>query len=115
MNNRLKELRKELGLSQKDFGDKILISKDHISSLETGRRSFTERIIRDICSKFHVNEDWLVNGKGNKFTDLTNNIDAPEYIKDMLRKFLTLSKSDRRKMEHILDSFIEEEMKKDEE
>lgn len=113
MNERLKQLRLKLDLSQKDFGSKLLISKDHVSSLETGRRKLTDRIIRDICSKYNVNENWLVNGEGEMLKDITDEIDAPEHIKDMLRKFLSLNESDQRKMEYILDSFISEEQKRE--
>ena len=106
MNTRLKELRNYLGLSQKDFGSKIFLSQDHISSLESGRRSITDRSIKDICNEFNVNEEWLRFGKGKMEKDVTDNIDAPDHIKEILRKIMTLSEDDQNKMNKILDAFI---------
>ena len=112
--SRLKDLRNKLGLSQKDFGTMIHLSQDHISSLESGRRNITDRTINDICDKFNVNEEWLRYGKGEMKKDITEDVDAPDEIKILLKKFLLLNDSDKRKMENILDSFLEEELKKEE-
>lgn len=70
MNERLKEVRLSLGLSQEEFGVKIGIkSRAHISLLEGGSRNLTDRIINDICSAYLVNEEWLRNGTGNMFVE----------------------------------------------
>lgn len=66
MNNRLKTIRLESGLSQEDFGKRIGIeSRAHISMLENGKRTLTDRIINDICREFNINELWLRTGDGN--------------------------------------------------
>ena len=65
MNERLKNLRISLNLSQEEFGDRIgITSRSHISSLENGKRTLTDRIIKDICREFGVNELWLRTGEG---------------------------------------------------
>lgn len=69
MNERLKRLRKELSLNQKELGDKIKLSQTHISSLENGAREMTDRIVYDICRELNVNENWLRNGKGEIFVE----------------------------------------------
>lgn len=70
MKERLKLIRKTLKLSQEEFGNKIGIkSKAHISSLEIGKRSITDRIVSDICREFNVNEEWLRNGIGEMFVE----------------------------------------------
>ena len=114
MKSRLKEIRNTLGLSQKSFGSKIFLSQDHISSLENGRRSITDRTIKDICNQFDINEEWLRYGIGEMKKDIVKDIDAPDEIKILLKKFLSLSESDQKKMENILDAFIDEELKKEE-
>lgn len=113
LNTRLKELRNHLGLSQKDFGSKIFLSQDHISSLEKGRRSITDRSIKNICNEFNVNEEWLRSGKGSMFQDITNDISAPDHIKELLRKFSLLSEDDQKKMNIMLDAFISESKKEE--
>lgn len=67
MNERLKSLRKSLGLNQKEMGDRLKLSQTHISSLENGAREVTDRIISDICRLFNVNENWLHTGEGEMF------------------------------------------------
>lgn len=62
MNERVKELRKFLGLSGEKFGEKLGVKKNAISQIETGRNSLTEQMVKSICREFQVNEDWLRNG-----------------------------------------------------
>lgn len=107
MNNRLKELRQYLHLSQKEFGDKISITQNHISSLENGRRTLNDRTIKDICNTFGSSEEWLKNGTGEMMIDLVGQLDDvdPE-TKDMLRKILALKDEDKDKIKKIIDAFI---------
>lgn len=70
INSRLKQIRHTLNLSQEEFASKIGIkSRSHISSLENGVRTVTDRIIRDLVNVFNVNEEWLRTGIGNMFTE----------------------------------------------
>lgn len=66
-NDRIKLIRKELGLSQKDFGERINISRGHIAGYETGKSNIPERTIRDICREFNVSEEWLRTGEGEMY------------------------------------------------
>lgn len=109
MNERLKQLRQYLQLSQKEFGDKIFITQNHVSSLESGRRTVPERTLKIICSTFGVNEEWLKTGEGEMMVDLVDDLDdVDDETKDMLRKILMLSDDDKNKMKKILDSFLSE-------
>lgn len=108
MNKRLKLLRKDLNLSQKEFGSKIFLSQDHISSLENGRRVLTDRSIKDICSEFDVNEEWLRTGMGETYVDLTKDMDLPDHVRDMLKKILKLNSEKQDQMDKILDVFLSE-------
>lgn len=94
MNERLKELRKSLGLSQKAFGASINLSPDMISLLEIGKRRFTERVISDICREFSVNRKWLETGNGNMFVDVLSEIDefnnADKDVQEMVRMYMQL-------------------------
>lgn len=89
MNVRLKKLRKFQGLSQKEFGKILNISQNHISSLENGNREMTSRLINEICSKFCVNKEWFITGKGEMFKDIKSldALDNPE-IKEFTQLFL---------------------------
>ena len=69
MKTRIKELRKVKKLSQKEFGQNINLSQNHISSLENGTRTITDRIVNDICTTYNINKDWLLTGTGEMFED----------------------------------------------
>ena len=71
MHNRIKEIRVSLGLNQSDFGNKIGLGQAGVSALEKGIRGITDRNIQLICEKFNVNEEWLRNGEGEMFLDVS--------------------------------------------
>lgn len=83
MNNRLRQIRKERHLTQEEFGKKIGIeSRAHISALENGNRTITDRIINDVCREFNVNEEWLRTGKGEMYKTTTDEVKS--YVEDLL-------------------------------
>lgn len=63
MNERLRNLREILKLTQNEFGNQIGMSGSTISDIENNRTPVTEKTIIAICSKFKVNEEWLRYGK----------------------------------------------------
>ena len=67
INHRIKELRKKLGLSQRDFCQLLSLSSGYIAAVEINLRKVNDRIIKLIVSQFGVNEDWLRSGKGGMF------------------------------------------------
>lgn len=69
MNSRIRELRKTLGLSQKDFAQKIGLKQNSVSYMEKDGATVTEQNIKTICSQFSVNEGWLRTGSGKMFLD----------------------------------------------
>lgn len=64
MNKRIRELRKTLNLSQKEFADRIGLKQNTISYMEKDGSTVTEQNIKTICSQFSVNENWLRTGSG---------------------------------------------------
>ncbi|PKM67110.1 MAG: XRE family transcriptional regulator [Firmicutes bacterium HGW-Firmicutes-2] len=67
MNERLKQLRESLGISQREFSQNIRIGQSTLAMLETGQRIMKDIHISQICSEFGVNEDWLRTGEGEMF------------------------------------------------
>ena len=64
INQRIKNLRKDMKLSQKEFGAKIGLGQSAVSWMEQEGGTVIEQNIRLICDTFHVNEGWLRNGEG---------------------------------------------------
>ncbi|MDA3730394.1 helix-turn-helix transcriptional regulator [Niameybacter massiliensis] len=71
---RIKQLRKELNLSQKAFGERVGVSRDVIKNIELQLVDAKEHFIKLICLEFGVNEDWLRTGEGEMFK--TNDLDG---------------------------------------
>lgn len=71
MGERVKELRKTLGLSGEKFGEKIGLKRNSLSQIETGKNNLSEQNILAICREFNVNEEWLRTGTGEMFKDMT--------------------------------------------
>lgn len=66
INQRLKILRKEMGLNQKDFGAKIGLGQGAVSWIEKDGNTVIDQNIRLICDTFNISENWLRNGEGPK-------------------------------------------------
>lgn len=66
INQRLKILRKEMGLNQKEFGAKIGLSQRATSWLEQDGNTVIDQNIRLICDTFNISENRLRNGEGPK-------------------------------------------------
>lgn len=89
MNTRLKDFRKSLGLSQKDFANKLKITQPHLSAMENGNKNITERFIKDLVNEFSLNSEWLKTGNGNMYLDLLEplNITDPE-IREFMEMYI---------------------------
>lgn len=71
MNERVKQLREALGLSQEALGARVGVTRGSISRLESGTNNVTPAMIISLCREFNVNEEWLRNGTGEMFNDLS--------------------------------------------
>lgn len=69
MTNRVKAIREALKLSQREFGEKLGVSRDVISNIEYGRVQPKELLLRHICQLYRVNEHWLETGEGEMFKE----------------------------------------------
>lgn len=69
MGERLKLVRKALNLKQAEFGARIGLSQPSIGLYEKETRPITERVISQLVSEFHINEEYLRHGIGDMFID----------------------------------------------
>lgn len=87
MNSRIAAIRKDNNLSQQEFANRLGLSKNFISLLETGNREPSDRTVADICREFKVNEEWLIHGTGEKYADISRE----ESIAALVDSFLSAS------------------------
>ena len=66
---RIREVRKALGLTLEKFGEKIGMKKNSVSQLENGKNSVTEQVVKAICREYNVDYMWLTTGDGEIFID----------------------------------------------
>lgn len=85
MNKRIGEVRKNQKLNQQEFADKLGLTKNFISLLETGSREPSDRTIKDICREFSVNETWLRTGEGEMFIQLSRDAQITKFVGEALR------------------------------
>lgn len=95
--DRVKELRKVLGMTQEKFADRIGLKRNSVAQIELGRET-SDQTIFAICREFRVNEEWLRTGAGEMFVPSPASIVdelAEEYhlcpeAQAMVEKFITL-------------------------
>ena len=73
MENRIKLLRKTLGLTQQKFADAIGIRQNTVAQYEIGRSRPIDAVISLICREFNVSERWLRTGEGEMFQPVSRN------------------------------------------
>lgn len=94
---RLKNIRKALNLNQTDFGSRINLSQTTIGQYEKETRPITERVISQLVSEFHINEEYLRHGTGDMFID-----QKPKLVQQLAEE---LALSDRE--QRLLLTFLE--------
>lgn len=67
MNERIKQLRKHLGLNQSEFASRLGVSQSAVAAWELGTRNPMDAVIQSICREFNVSEHWLREGEGEMF------------------------------------------------
>ena len=60
---RIKQIRKENGLTLDQFGDRIGLKKSALSQFERGTANPSDRTVRSICREFSIREAWLRDGE----------------------------------------------------
>jgi len=68
-NWRLKEIRKNLGFTQKEFADSLGLKQGSYSDIERGKVGISGVLLKFLITKYRVNPLWLYEGTGGKFLD----------------------------------------------
>ena len=84
MNERIKEVRKTLGLNQTVFGKRIGVNQSTVAAYENGTRAPLQAIVSSICREFNVNENWLRTGEGDMFREVSREDELSAFFGDLL-------------------------------
>ena len=69
--SRLKQVRRVVNRGTGDFARGAGIDPRNYSSIESGKRTVGERVLRDICNAYNVNINWLLTGEGDMLNEST--------------------------------------------
>lgn len=81
--DRILAIRKDSGLSQSAFGEKLNLSQNFVWMIEKGQREPSDRTISDICRVYAVNEIWLRTGVGEMKLPLSQNEQLAKIFADV--------------------------------
>lgn len=98
MNERIKDLRKALGLTQQEFADRLGIKRGAVANYEIGRNTPIDSVIILLCREFRVNEMWLRTGEGEMFQSVDREKEIAAFVasvlgdpeKDFQRRFISV-------------------------
>lgn len=80
MRDRIKILRKALGLNQTEFGNRLGMSRWAIVNIELDRAPIKPLLIDLICSTFGANKEWLVSGTGQMLADRSRDDQIMDFV-----------------------------------
>ncbi len=118
MEERIKELRKALGLTLEKFGDRVGVTKMTISRIENGKNNITDQMFKSIVREFNVNPEWLESGNGEMFQqaetfsldDFVQQNDATDLELEILKAYFSLDKDIRSKVvDHFKNALSDKE------
>ena len=116
---RIKKVRRSVDLTQQKFGERLGIKPNSVSLIESGDRNPSDQVILAICREFNIREEWLRNGGGDMFIQVTRDERIAAWVGETLstesdtfqKRFISmlskLSESDWEVLERMV-----EEMKK---
>lgn len=96
---RIKLLRKELKMSQSEFGQRIGLKQAAVGLYENGHRSVSDQSITLISQAFNVRTEWLRTGEGPRdvptLSALLDSTDMDEDDRTIIKMYLSLSPDKR--------------------
>lgn len=119
---RVREIRKKLGLTLEKFGERLGVGKTAISNIETGNRNLTEQMTKSICREFSIDYIWLTTGEGNMFVDSDDEFiekidrimsNENDIRRNAIKALLNASEEEIEALDHLVDLYVQAKMKKD--
>lgn len=85
MNERIKEVRKALNLSQDEFAGRLGLTRGAITNIELRKTEPKPLLIELICSTYSINKKWLENGEGEMFIQPTRDEEIASFVASALK------------------------------
>lgn len=114
MKDRIKKIRKDAGLTQEKFADRLGLKRNTIATYETGKSEPMDNIIISMCREFNVNEEWLRTGNGevydtastDDFMEIATRIDIKDKkARQAIMDYWNLSDADKELFWNFIERF----------
>lgn len=118
MKDRIKQVRKENKLTQKEFAEKLGIKQNTVASYEMGRIGVSDSVIISICREFNVCEEWLRNGTLPMYKETTKKLETclgqiskgdDDFIKDIIEVYMELDETSRTALKQLVNGMIKKQ------
>lgn len=86
MNNRIKQLRLALEMSQDEFGRRLGVTRGAITNIELNKVEPKPLFVDLIVREFGVSETWLRTGEGEMFVSLDRRKKIAAFLGDLMRE-----------------------------
>lgn len=116
MKDRIRKVRKENNLTQKEFAERLGIKQNTVASYEMGRIGVSDSVIISICREFNVREEWLRNGNGKMPREIPNKLSFyfgqieggdDEFIKELIEVYMELDPDSKKALQLISERMAE--------
>ena len=125
INDRIKELRKALNLSQTEFGERLHVGRGVINNIDHNICEPKSLFLDNVAATFNVDRDWLETGEGEMFVEKTREEEILDWATSLLsadnefkRRFIyALSRLDEAgwlTIEHFAQMLYEEQLAEEE-
>lgn len=120
LGDRIKTVRKNRDLTQREFAEKIGTTQNTIANYETGHRNPSAAALNNICKTFGIREEWLRTGEGEMFISMTRDEEIAAFVGDTLssesdtfkKRFISILSKLKESDWEVLERMVEA-MKKD--
>lgn len=114
INSRIKKVRKNAGLNQKEFSESLGVTQSGVSYMEQDGRNVSDMTIKGICNRFGVNEHWLRDGvepiyvqpKSFSLDDFVHSHNADDLELEVIKAYFELDSDIRHKVVDHFKSYL---------
>jgi len=116
--DRIKQVRKSVQMTQKEFAERLGIKQNTVASYEMGRIGISDNVIFSICREFNINEDWLRNGTPPMYKKVEKKLETylgqiskgdDDFIKDLIEAYMELDQSSRDALKELARRMYEKQ------
>ena len=115
MKDRIRQIRKENELTQKEFAERLGVKQNTVASYEMGRIGISDSVVISICREFGINEDWLRTGIGNMKKEVPNKLafylgqieGGDDEFRDLIEIYMELDPDSKKALRVLAEKMVE--------